>query len=94
MFSEDPSYRQLVPERHGQEDCVAVPYQGRIDLAISKNGADTFSNYVPRYMNPTGYGKNILRWNKMGRANDITPKIRFWTLGPVVCTDGYVEVTT
>jgi hypothetical protein len=94
MFSEEPSYRQLVPERAGQEDCVAVPYQGRIDLALSKNGNDTFSNYVPRYMNVTGYGKNILRWNKGGRANDITPKIRFWTLGPIVATNGYAEITT
>ena len=94
MFSEDPSYRQLVPEHAGQEDCAAVPYQGRIDLAIAKNGDDTFSNYVPRYMHHTGYGKNILRWNKMGKANDLVPKIRFWTLGPIACTDGYVEVTT
>lgn len=86
-------YKQLVPEDAGQEDCVATPYRGRIDLAISKDGGETFSNYVPRYMNPIGVRKNILRWNKMGRANDLTPKIRFWTLGKVVATNGYVEVT-
>lgn len=87
------SYVQLVPEFHGQEDCAARPYQGRIDLAISKDGGETFSNYVPRYLNTLGNHKNILRWNKMGRVNDFVPKIRFWTLGRVVATDGYVEVT-
>lgn len=87
-----PDYRQLVPEDAGQEDCVGRPYQGRIDLAISKDGAETFSNYVPRYMNPVGKRKNILRWNKMGRVNDFTAKIRFWTLGRVVAADGYIEV--
>lgn len=97
IFSEDggaldPS-RQLVPEGAGQEDCFGIPYQGRIDLAISKDSTDSYSNYVPRYMNAPGNSKNILRWNKMGRANDLTPKIRFWTLGRIVCTDGYVEVT-
>lgn len=92
MFSEDPSYRQLVPERAGQEDCLATPYQGRIDLAISKDGGVTFSNYVPRWMNPTGIRKNILNWNKMGRVNDFVPKIKFHTLGRIVCTNGYIEV--
>lgn len=93
MFSEQPSYRQLVPERGGMEDCLARPYQGRIDCALSKDGAETFSNYVPRYLNPLGHRKNILRWNKGGAANDVTPKFRFWTLGRIVCTDGYAEVT-
>lgn len=93
MFSEQPDYRQLVPEDAGQEDCQAVPYRGRVDLAVSKDGAETFSNYVPRYLNPIGIRKNILRWNKMGRVNDFTPKIRFWTLGRVVATNGYIEIT-
>lgn len=85
IYSENPDYRQLVPEDAGSEDCVGVPYQGRIDLAISKDGAESFSNYVPRYLNPLGIRKNILRWNKMGRVNDFTPKIRFWTLGRIIC---------
>jgi len=93
MFSESPDYRQLVPERHGQEDCAAQPYRGRIDLAVSKDSTESYSNYVPRWMNTQGNSKNILRWNKMGRVNDFTPKIRFWTLGRIVATDGYVEVT-
>jgi len=93
IFSETPDYRQLVPEDAGQEDCTSTPYQGRIDCALSKDGGETFSNYVPRYMHPLGDRKNILRWNKGGRANDLVPKFRFWTLGSVIATDGYVEVT-
>jgi hypothetical protein len=94
LFSEDPSYVQLVAEGGGSGDCYAIPYQGRVDLAISKDGTDAYSNYVPRYLNPTGQHKNILRWNKMGRANELVPKIRFWTKTRVTATGGYVEVTT
>ena len=93
IWSEIPDYRQMVPERHGQEDCVSTPYRGRIDLALSKDGAESFSNYVPRYLNPVGERRNILRWNKGGRANDITPKFRFWTLGRIVATNGYAEAS-
>ena len=83
---------QLVPERHGQEDCESTPYQPRIDLALSRDGAVTFGNYVARYLNPLGYRKNILRWNKMGSANDLTLKIRFWSLGRFVSNDGLLDV--
>jgi hypothetical protein len=94
IFSEyESGYEQVVPEGAGNEDCLGVQYQGRIDLAISKTGNEAFSNYVPRYMHHTGHQKNMLRWNKMGRANDLVPKIRFWSLGRIVATDGYVEVT-
>lgn len=98
MFSEMlpnviPTYKQLVPERHGQEDCSSIPYRGRIDLAISKDSNIAWSNYVSRFMNAQGNGKNILRWNKMGKVNDLNLKIRFWTLGRIVAANGYVEIT-
>ena len=83
---------QLVPERHGQEDCESVPYKARIDLALSRDGGETFGNYVARYLNPIGYRKNILRWNKLGFANDLTLKIRFWGLGRFVSNDGLADV--
>lgn len=84
---------QLVPEGAGMQDCDGVPYRGRVDLAISKDGGETFSNYVGRSMNPPGKRKNIIRWNKLGRANDLTPKFRFWNLGRIVAQNGYIEVT-
>lgn len=98
MFSEfggsTGSGLQLVPEHAGQEDCVATPYRARIDLAISKDGAEVFSNYVSRYLNPLGVHKNILNWNKLGGQNDLTLKLRFWSLGRFVVNNGIVDVTT
>lgn len=84
---------QVVPEGAGQEDCLAVPYRPRIDLAISKDGNETFGNYVSRFLNPQGVRKNILNWNKMGMANDLSFKIRFWSLGRFVVYNGLVDVT-
>jgi hypothetical protein len=103
MFSEkggpsQPAYPdgpglQLVPERHGQEDCESVPYRARVDLALSRDGGMTFGNYVARRLHTTGYRKNILNWDKMGSANDLTLKFRFWSLGRFVVFDGIVDVT-
>jgi hypothetical protein len=83
---------QVVPEGAGIEDCEGTPYQGRIDVAVSGNGGETWSNYVSRDLNPQGYRRNILRWESMGMFNELTIKIRFWTLGRVVCYNGVLEV--
>lgn len=91
MFSENDI--QLVPEKGGQEDCVSRPYQARVDLAISKDGGETFGNYVSRYCHPVGKRKNMMRWEKQGFANDYTPKFKFWSLGRFVVNDGIVDVT-
>lgn len=97
MFSEyiSPYYPsvQLVPERAGQEDCESHQYQGRIDCSISKDGGQTFGNYVGRLTNPTGIRKNILRWNKLGNTNDLVIKFRFWSLGRFVVHNGIVEIS-
>lgn len=84
---------QLVPENAGNEDCPGIAYQGRIDMALSKDGAITFGNYVGRPLNPLGVRKNILRWNKMGVANDLTIKLRFWSLGTFVVGPAFIEIT-
>jgi hypothetical protein len=91
MFSEDDI--QLVPEKGGIEDCVSRPYQARVDLSISKDGCETWGNYVSRFCHPAGKRKNMMRWEKQGYANDYTPKFKFWSLGRFVVSDGLVEVT-
>lgn len=53
-------------------------YAPRIDLALSKDGGMTWSNYVSRTLHPLGYRKNILHWEGMGVANDLCFKFRFW----------------
>jgi hypothetical protein len=91
MFSQ--TNIQLVPEGAGNEDCPGMPYRGRIDLALSKDGDQTFGNYVARQLNPLGVRKNILRWNKMGVANDLALKLRFWSLGRFVVGAAFIEIT-
>jgi len=90
MFSQN--LIQLVPENAGQEDCEMTPYQGRIDLSISKNGGETYSNTVSRYTNKLGVRRNIMKWEHMGWCNEFTPKFRFWLSGRSVVGNGVLDV--
>ena len=67
-------------------------YQPRVDMAISKDAGTTWSNYVSRGLNPIGQRRNIITWNNLGSSNELTLKIRFWGLGSVVCSNGFVEL--
>ena len=71
---------------------LTTVYRPRIDMAISKDGGTTWSNYVARALNPIGKRKNIITWNNMGVANDLTIKLRFNTVSNIVCSDGLVEI--
>ena len=90
MFSED--LIQLVPEHAGEEDCAETPYRGRVDLSISKDGGETFSNTVSRYTNPLGVRRNIMKWENLGWCNELTPKFRFWLGGRSVVQNGVLEI--
>lgn len=83
---------QVVPEGAGTEDCQSTEYVGAVDLAVSGNGGEVYSNYVRRFTNPRGVRRNIIRWEAMGMYNEWTPKIRFSTLGRVVSGEAAVEV--
>lgn len=80
-----------VPEGAGQEDCESTLYKGRVDLAVSSNGGETFSNYVPRFTNTYGHRRNIIYWNNLGFFNEFTPKFKFWTKGRVIIGGGIME---
>lgn len=67
-------------------------YRPRIDVTISKNGGQTYSNAVPYYMHATGHYKNQPRFNQLGEANQFTVQMRFWGFGAVVAQDGILEV--
>ena len=56
-------------------DIIYIP---RIDMAVSKDGGVTWSNYVARNLHQLGYRKNILHWEGLGQANDLCFKFRFW----------------
>ena len=67
-------------------------YRPRIDVTISKNGGETYSNAVSYYMHATGHYKNQPRFHKLGEANQFTIQMRFWGFGAVVIVDGVLEV--
>ncbi|KTD29672.1 packaged DNA stabilization protein [Legionella maceachernii] len=67
-------------------------YRPRVDVTLSKNGGETYSNAVSYYMHPTGKYKNQPRFNKLGEANQFTIQMRFWGFGGVVVANGMLEV--
>ena len=90
MFSEDNI--QLIPEDGNPDDCFDQYYRGRVDLSLSRDGCETFSNTVPRFMNVLGHRQNIMRWESLGSGNDIVPKFRFWSLGSMLVNNGWVDL--
>ncbi len=73
---------------------VNLPYIPRIELAISKDGGETWSNYVSRELHPLGHRQNILQWEGMGAANDICFKFRIWSRWRVVITNGLLDIVS
>ncbi len=69
-----------------------IPYAPRIDLAISKDGGNSWSNYDSRELNYYGFSQNILHWENMGVANDLTFKFRFVGDGRWVLNNGLVDI--
>lgn len=67
-------------------------YRPRIDLTISKNGGETYSNPVSYFMHATGNYKNQPRFLKMGECNQYTAQFRFWGFGAVVVADAVLEI--
>ena len=64
----------------------------RIDLSFSKDGGYTWSNTYSRQLQALGHRRNILTWNNLGVANEITCKFRIWTRAPVIINNGVAEV--
>lgn len=73
-------------------DAYIIPYQPRVDLSISIDGADSWSNTVAYPLNPIGKRRNIISWNGLGMCNYITLKLRFWGLSSFVVNNGILEV--
>lgn len=73
-------------------ETAGMPYQPRVDLSISTDGGITWSNTVAYPMNPLGYRKNIMNWNRLGACNTITFKFRFWARHYFVVNNGIAEL--
>ena len=92
IFSEDPDSVQVVPENAGVEDCDPTLQLPKIQTSLSRDGGVTYSNYFDRYLNPTGYRQNIMKWDRLGLANEFTPKFRFWSLDRFVIGEGVIKL--
>ena len=64
----------------------------RVDMSFSKNGNESFSNFVSRDLQPQAHFRNQIRWHRMGQCNEITIQLRFWGLNRFVVQDGVLEI--
>lgn len=79
---DDPNFKGYNPNQDIQ------PYIPRVDLSLSKNGSSSFGSYVSKQLNPLGKRKNMVRWWKMGMANEVSFQFRFWSKTKVVVGEG------
>lgn len=84
---------QIVPEFGvGGNDGLADYVLSRVDMAISRDGGHTYSSYVKRDFNRLAHRQNILNWQRLGSANDMRIKLRFWGLNRFVAGNGTVDI--
>jgi hypothetical protein len=64
----------------------------RIDLSFSKDGNQSFSNIVSRHLNISGKYRNIIKWERLGQANDFTIQLRFWGFNRWIISNGIASI--
>ena len=89
-----PSQRMFIIKSVGFTVENGQPNDGSqvIDLMISRDGGQTFGNSWRMPMNPTGYAKSRMIWQRCGQANDASVQLQFWGFQRFVATQGEVEV--
>ena len=87
LITEDGDY--ILSE---QGMCFNNSGRPRVDMTISKNGNQSFSNVVSRELNTQGNYRNQIRWHRMGQANELTVQLRFWGFQRFVVNNGVMEV--
>ena len=65
-----------------------------VALSVSRDGGETFGNSVRIPMNPTGLRKSRMVFQRLGRANDFTPELRFMGDNRFVVLPGIIEAYT
>lgn len=66
-----------------------TPYS---DMAISKDGGESFGNFIRKEMHPLGLRKNKLLFRRMGMSNDYSGQIRWWTRGDLTVGAANIQV--
>jgi len=72
--------------------CISNAGRPRVDMSFSKNGNQSYSNIVSRYLNSQGKYRNVISWDRMGQANEFTVQLRFWGLQRFVCDQGALSL--
>lgn len=72
--------------------CIENARRPRVDLSFSKNGNQSFSNRVDRFLNGEGVYRNQINWYNLGQCNEITIQIEFWGLQRFVASKGFMEI--
>jgi hypothetical protein len=70
----------VINMQQGEDPNNMIPldnYNPTIDLSISRDGGISFGSSVSQPLNPLGQRQNIVRWDKLGAANDMVLKFRF-----------------
>lgn len=80
----------LITAENGQPNDMGTNM--RIDLSISRNGAESFGSSYGLDMNPTGGYRNMLNFQRLGQANDVTLMFRMWGYGRYCITNGLMEI--
>lgn len=78
----------LIPEHNIRQ----LGYTPHTAFSFSRDGAQTFTNEVRRIWNFTGHRQNVVNWTRLGRMNEFTPKMKFWTTGRVVAGNATLEI--
>lgn len=88
MQTQDGIYLMVT---EGSNDAFGIPSTNMtVFLAVSRDGAETFGNNVALSMNATGKRKSRFVFQRLGRANDFTPRLQFignsrYVVGAGVC---------
>ena len=84
------------PVEQGQDPAsqglLSPNYHPRIDLTVSKDGGQTFSNGVSKILNRVGIRRNRVNFWGQGAANEFIPQFRFWGQSRFVVGDGLMSV--
>lgn len=75
----------------GSDPAVASVSNMTVFLGVSRDGGETFGNNVALSMNPTGQRKSRFVFQRLGRANDFTPRLQFVGFSRYVVGNGTVE---
>jgi hypothetical protein len=67
------------------------PYVPRIDMCVSRDGGETFGNFVQYRMNPLGDRKNRVVFYNLGQVNALAFQFRFWSLDRVTVSNGVFQ---